>query len=93
MPIKLGTTVNVIGEKDFEIDLSPKQFRHAWLIGKSGTGKSTLLRNIITEAIRDGLGVAVIDPHGDLIYDCLNYIPENRLKDLHLFDAENPRIP
>ncbi len=93
MLVTLGTTLNVMGEADFKIDLDRSQFRHAWLLGKSGTGKSTLLRQIIVEAMRQGLGVAVIDPHGDLIYDCLNYIPQDRLKDIVYIDPENSRIP
>lgn len=93
MLVKIGRTLGMMGEHDFEIDLDRSQFRHAWLLGKSGTGKSTLLRSIIVEAMRSGLGVAVIDPHGDLIYDCFNYIPEDRLKDVIYIDPENSRIP
>lgn len=75
------------------IDLDRQQFRHGWLLGKSGTGKSTLLRNIIVAAIRHGMGIAVIDPHGDLIYDVFNYIPEDRLEDIVYIDPENNRAP
>ena len=93
MNVKLGRELSPFGEKDFYIDLDRAQFRHAWLLGKSGTGKSTLLRQIIVEAMRQGLGVAVIDPHGDLVYDCMNYIPADRLKDVVYMDPENARIP
>jgi hypothetical protein len=57
------------------------------------TGKSTLLRNIIFEAIRNDFGIAVIDPHGDLIYDLFNYIPASRLKDIVYIDPESDRAP
>src|SRR5713226_8709834 len=93
MQIPLGSTLTSFGEKPFSIDLDRHQFRHGWLLGKSGTGKSTLLRNIIVEAIRNDFGVAVIDPHGDLIYDIFNYIPGARLKDIVYIDSENDRTP
>jgi DNA helicase HerA-like ATPase len=75
MHVTVGETLTNFGSKPFTIDLDRKQFRHGWLLGKSGTGKSTLLRNIVVQAIRNDLGIAVIDPHGDLIFDILNYIP------------------
>ena len=93
MNIAIGQTVSTMGYKEFMIDLDRQQFRHGWLLGKSGTGKSTLLRNIIVAAIREGMGVAVIDPHGDLIYDVFNYIPEDRLEDIVYIDPENDRAP
>jgi DNA helicase HerA-like ATPase len=93
MNIAIGQTLSTMGDKEFIIDLDRQQFRHGWLLGKSGTGKSTLLRNIIVAAIRSGMGVAVIDPHGDLIYDVLNYIPEDRLEDIVYIDPENDRAP
>jgi hypothetical protein len=77
----------------FRISLEKSSFRHAWLLGKSGTGKSTLLRNIIAAALREGWGVAVIDPHGDLVYDCLNYVPAARKDDLIYVDPESSRAP
>lgn len=93
MNIPLGYTQTIAGQKPFTIDLDRSQFRHGWLLGKSGTGKSTLLRNIITAAIREGIGIAVIDPHGDLIYDVFNYIPQDRLEDIVYIDPENDRAP
>jgi DNA helicase HerA-like ATPase len=93
MHVTVGETPTSFGPKPFTIDLDRKQFRHGWLLGKSGTGKSTLLRNIIVEAIRNDMGIAVIDPHGDLIFDILNYIPERRLKDIIYIDPESDRAP
>jgi DNA helicase HerA-like ATPase len=93
MEIPIGHVAGTMGEKEFTIDLDRQQFRHGWLLGKSGTGKSTLLRNIIVAAIREGLGVAVIDPHGDLVYDVFNYIPEDRQEDIVYIDPENDRAP
>src|SRR3954470_833890 len=66
---------------------SPRDRRHhLYAIGKSGTGKTTLLRNLILQDIAAGHGVGVIDPHGDLAYDLLNSIPPHRSEDLVYFD-------
>ncbi len=63
-----------------------QRLRHMHVIGATGTGKSTLLLNLITQDIQKGLGVAVLDPHGDLIESVLDGIPENRHDDVVLFD-------
>ncbi|HLY39687.1 MAG TPA: type IV secretion system DNA-binding domain-containing protein [Terracidiphilus sp.] len=93
MQLPLGYTQTIGGQKSFTIDLDRSQFRHGWLLGKSGTGKSTLLRNVIVAALREQIGVAVIDPHGDLIYDVFNYLPQDRLEDVVYIDPENDRAP
>jgi len=73
-----------------EIRLAPDQrVRHMHLIGVHGTGKSTLLFNLIIQDIEKGEGVAVLDPHGDLIDRVLGNIPEHRIKDVILFDASD----
>ncbi len=60
--------------------------RHTYVIGKSGTGKSKLLELLVHEDINDGYGVAVLDPHGDLIDNIMRQIPEHRVKDVIYFD-------
>lgn len=60
--------------------------RHMYTIGKSGTGKSKLLELLVHEDIHAGYGVAVMDPHGDLIDNIMHHIPENRIKDVIYFD-------
>jgi hypothetical protein len=67
--------------------------RHTYIVGVSGTGKSTLLFNSIFQDIVDGRGVAVLDPHGDLIGKVLKHLPENRLKDVILFDPSDEEYP
>src|ERR1700722_20413862 len=52
--------------------------QHVYCVGKSGTGKTTLLRNLILQDIEHGRGVGVIDPHGDLARDLLDAIPPER---------------
>ena len=65
--------------------------RHLYIVGKTGTGKSTMLLNLVAEDVRRGRGVGVIDPHGDLAADVLKRIPRSRTNDLILFDpAEHP---
>jgi hypothetical protein len=70
-----------------EVRLSAEQrVRHLHLVGASGTGKSTLLFNLIRQDIEAGAGVGVLDPHGDLIDQLLGIIPEHRIQDVVLID-------
>lgn len=55
--------------------------RHMYVLGRSGSGKSTLLENLIVNDIRAGNGVAVVDPHGDLVERLLHFIPKGRIND------------
>jgi hypothetical protein len=59
---------------------------HAYIIGKTGSGKSTLLKNLLIQDIEADHGVGVIDPHGDLARDLLDFIPCRRAKDVAYFD-------
>jgi hypothetical protein len=70
-----------------EVRLSPEQrIKHCHVIGATGTGKSTLLFNLIRQDIENGQGVAVFDPHGDLVEKILGIIPSDRIKDVVLVD-------
>ena len=60
--------------------------RHMYIIGRTGTGKSELMKNMAMQDIAGGRGLAVIDPHGDLVEDLLNFIPKNRADDVVLFE-------
>ena len=67
--------------------------RHMYIIGKTGMGKSTMLENMAIQDFRNGEGLAFIDPHGGTVDRLLDYIPENRIKDVVYFapfDLENP---
>ncbi len=78
-----------IGES-VAVQLSPEQrVRHMHVIGASGTGKSTLLFNIIKQGIEDGEGIAVFDPHGDLVERVLGIVPEARIDDVVLVDPSD----
>jgi len=63
--------------------------RHVYVIGKTGTGKSTLIANLAIADMRNGEGVAVIDPHGDLSEILLDYIPSSRINDVIYFDPSD----
>ncbi len=67
--------------------------RHIYVIGKTGMGKSTLLENMAVQDIKNGEGMAFIDPHGKTAELLLEYIPEHRIKDVVYFapfDVEHP---
>lgn len=67
--------------------------RHLYLIGQTGTGKTTLFLNMITQDIAAGHGVAVVDPHGELIEDIMLHIPPERVPDVVLFDPRDTERP
>ncbi len=77
-----------------EVTLSEQQrTKHIHLIGSSGSGKSSLLLNLIKQDLETGQGLCVIDPHGDLIDAALENIPGNRICDVVLFDASDGEFP
>jgi energy-coupling factor transporter ATP-binding protein EcfA2 len=67
--------------------------RHMYLLGKTGSGKSTLLKNMIVGDILEGKGLAVLDPHGDLVEELLDIIPEYRIKDVIYLDPSDIQYP
>ncbi len=60
--------------------------RHFYVIGKTGTGKSTMLSNMAINDLKNNEGMAVIDPHGDLIEIILDFIPSHRINDVIYFN-------
>lgn len=89
----------VIGESVFrgdakEIKVSDgDRRRHVYVIGQTGTGKSTLITNMVSQDIKSGKGVCVIDPHGDLVNTVLSQVPENRKDDVIVFDPSDLNQP
>jgi hypothetical protein len=67
--------------------------RHIYILGATGMGKTTLLATSIIEDIKNGKGVCVIDPHGDLISKILPNIPKERITDTILFDPDDTDFP
>jgi len=67
--------------------------RHLYMVGKSGSGKSKLLELLIKEDIDQGHGLAILDPHGDLVDNIMRMIPEHRIKDVIYFDPGDTQFP
>lgn len=67
--------------------------RHMYIVGKTGTGKSEFLKDMILQDIRNGEGVCVIDPHGELVDDVIEYIPVERAEDVIYFDPSDVGRP
>jgi hypothetical protein len=81
----LGKNVHRNIEQD--IYMTPEdRLRHMYVIGQTGTGKSTILRNLIVQDIINGDGVCFIDPHGNDVQDILSKIPKERYDDVIYFD-------
>lgn len=94
--LQAGTSLgdNIHDGKTNEVNLSAKhRSRHMYVIGASGTGKSTLLLNLIRQDLGNGEGLAIFDPHGDLIDRILGFVPERRLKDVVLIDPSDSEFP
>jgi hypothetical protein len=96
--VSLGHAL-VLGEnahngKTVAVSLGTQQrLRHTYVIGASGTGKSTLLLNMIVQDLHHGEGFAVLDPHGDLIDWILGNVPEDRFDDVVLIDPSDEDYP
>lgn len=88
----LGT--NVHQDKEIEVSLrNAQRLKHMHVIGATGTGKSTLLLSMIVQDIRQGTGICVLDPHGDLIESILSYIPAERMHDVVVIDPADEHHP
>lgn len=69
------------------------RFRHFYVIGQTGTGKSSVMQVMIRQDLRNGDGLAVIDPHGSLIEDILPFIPRERADDVIYFNPADMERP
>jgi type IV secretion system coupling TraD/TrwB family protein len=78
--------------ENFGIKIDDRR-RHMYIIGKSGMGKSELLKNLAIQDIQDGRGLCFMDPHGDLINDLLDYIPQERVKDVIYVNPADMQYP
>lgn len=79
--------INEHAEEQTPVVFSPKaRLQHTHIIGASGTGKSSILFSMIMQDLESGQGIAILDPHGDLITRILSNMPESRLDDVVLFD-------
>lgn len=98
VPSSMGKGI-LVGEnshlgQDNEVRLSSSQrLRHTHIIGATGTGKSTLLLNMMQQDIIKGKGFTLLDPHGDVADTIIKYIPKDRIKDVILIDPSDTDFP
>ena len=69
------------------------RMRHVYIIGKTGTGKSEQLKDMVLQDIRAGKGVCFMDPHGDAVEDILKLIPPERAEDVIYFNPDDTERP
>ncbi|MFA6006412.1 MAG: type IV secretion system DNA-binding domain-containing protein [Candidatus Paceibacterota bacterium] len=92
----LGKTNYVVAMDDRRYIFGIKRMdrtRHMYVIGKSGVGKSKLLEIMIRQDIAHGDGLCLMDPHGDVIEDVLEFIPEDRIDDVVIIDPSDTAFP
>ncbi len=79
---------------DEPVALSPAaRARHLYIVGQTGTGKSTLLLNLVAQDLATGRGIALLDPHGDLAEAAVGLLPRRRGDDLVYFDPADLARP
>lgn len=78
--------------KKFGIKIDDRR-RHIYAIGKTGVGKTELLKNMVIQDIRQGKGVGFIDPHGEASEEILSFIPKERIKDVCYFNPADLSFP
>ncbi|OGJ57554.1 hypothetical protein A3H22_01020 [Candidatus Peribacteria bacterium RIFCSPLOWO2_12_FULL_55_15] len=81
------------GEKRKVYMAHEDRFRHFYIIGQTGTGKSSMIVNIARQDFHNGHGVCVIDPHGELVESLLSFIPRNRADDVIYFNPSDTERP
>ena len=98
-PANIPMSVTVLGinrhqdaATDVRISIEDRM-RHLYVIGQTGTGKTTLLKQMIIQDIEAGHGVCMIDPHGADVEDILAHIPESRIGDVIYFDPSDTERP
>lgn len=94
-----GKQITPIGKVNFRNDerifgiYDKDRLGHIYAIGKTGVGKSTLLLNMAVSDIERNNGFCIIDPHGDIAENILNYIPQDRIKDVIYFNPADIEYP
>src|SRR5213593_2322979 len=97
--VEKADPITVIGQTDFRDHRKIFGIRkadrraHCYLIGKTGTGKSTLLENLARQDIRAGHGLTLLDPHGDLVERLVEAVPEPRKPDCIYFNVPDVAHP
>jgi hypothetical protein len=92
LDVVIGT--NTYGGEHTSVGLTAEQrHQHTYIVGKTGMGKSTILAGMALQDMTDGKGLAVVDPHGDLVTYLLENIPESRRKDVVYFNPADKEWP
>ena len=81
------------GQKKKVFMKNEDRFRHFYIIGQTGTGKSSIIQLMARQDFANGAGVCVVDPHGSLIEDLLPYIPRSRADDVIYFNPADTERP
>jgi hypothetical protein len=82
------------GGTEFAFGFSPRALgHHVYLIGKTGSGKSSLILNLLADLVRRGRGIALLDPHGDLAEELLDCIPKSKADRLLYFNPSDLSFP
>jgi hypothetical protein len=86
-PIAIGTRTYWVSDEEKLVLLAPEdRAQHLYIVGKTGLGKSTLLRNLILQDLYAGRGVGLLDPHGDLAREVLDAVPRERTGEVLYFN-------
>ncbi len=98
--LKSGNEFDVIiGENHHHDSTTPigltsqERERHQYIIGGTGSGKTTMLQYEIVQDMHSGKGVAVVDPHGDMAETLLRHVPDNRIEDVIYFNPDDLSYP
>ena len=98
-PIQMSATGLLLGkniyrnqETKVHIERDDRR-RHMYIIGRTGVGKTEIMKNMSVQDIQNGEGLCVIDPHGDFIEDILPHIPKERAEDVILFEPADMDRP
>ncbi len=92
LDVIVGTNRHGGSEQPIGMTLEQRQ-KHTYVIGKTGTGKTTLLKSSIYQDMMSGKGLAVLDPHGDMFRELLELVPEHRMKDVVVFNPGDRQFP
>lgn len=99
MPKDVPQDATVIGITDYRSIRVPigiyeqDRLRHMYIVGKSGVGKSKLMQSMIIDDMNAGRGLAMIDPHGDLVDENIMFVPDHRKDDVVIFDPTDEDFP
>ena len=86
-PLCIGTRTYWVSDEEKLVLLAPEdRAQHLYIVGKTGLGKSTLLRNLILQDLYAGRGVGLLDPHGDLAREVLDFVPRSRTNEVLYFN-------